>query len=143
MKIGFTCGVWDLLHAGHVIFLSECASECDRLIVGLQTDPTIDRPQKNKPIQSTFERWTQLYFLKGIWSIIPYDTEKDLENIISINDINIRFIDFNYKDTTITAYEMCEMKGIEMKYLNRFHSYSSTELRKRIFNVEKENNVSV
>ena len=129
--IGFTCGAWDLLHAGHIIFLQECAARCDQLIVGLHTDPTIDRPEKNKPIQSTFERWVQLFYVKGISSIIPYDTEHDLTLILASNNIDVRFLGSEYIDKPITGN-----LSVPVEYIDRNHSYSSSELRKRIYDAE-------
>ena len=82
MKIGFTCGAFDLLHAGHVVMLKEAKQNCDYLIVGLQTDPTLDRQEKNKPIQSMYERYIQLQAIKYIDEIIPYDTEKSLLDLL-------------------------------------------------------------
>ena len=77
MKVGFTCSCFDLLHAGHILMLKDAKAQCDKLIVGLQTDPTIDRPEKNKPIQSYEERYIQLEAVKYVDEIIKYDTEED------------------------------------------------------------------
>ena len=88
MKIGFTCSTFDLLHAGHIVMLEESKKHCDYLIVGLQTDPSIDRPKKNKPIQSIVERYIQLKAVKYIDEIIVYTTEKDLLDLLLILPIN-------------------------------------------------------
>ena len=96
--IGFTCGAFDLLHAGHIVMLEESKSYCDHLIVGLQTDPTIDRPEKNKPIQSVYERFVQLNAVKYIDRTIPYDTEESLIDLLKSQHINIRFVGEDYRD---------------------------------------------
>jgi glycerol-3-phosphate cytidylyltransferase len=134
MKVGFVCSAFDLLHPGHVLMLKECKENCDFLIVGLQTNPTHDRPYKNKPIQSIFERYIQLHGCKFVDQIIPYDTEKDLENILGTLDFNVRFIGEEYKCTNkeFTGEYICKMRNIKMFYTKRNHSYSSTELRDRL-----------
>ena len=96
--IGFTCGAFDLLHAGHIVMLEEAKSKCDKLIVGLQTDPSIDRPEKNKPIQSVYERFIQLSAVKYIDQIIPYDTEESLMDLLQSQHIDIRFIGEDYRE---------------------------------------------
>ena len=131
--IGFTCGAFDLLHAGHVHLLNECKEQCDLLYVGLHTDPTIDRPDtKNKPIQSTFERYYQLQAVDSVDAIIPYDTENDLCNILATMDINIRFLGSDYLGKSITGSDVCEERGIQIAFIPRLHTFSSTELRQRI-----------
>jgi glycerol-3-phosphate cytidylyltransferase len=132
MKIGITCSTFDLLHTGHILMLEESKRNCDYLIVCLQTNPTIDRPEKNKPIQSVFERHTQLKAIKYIDEIIVYDTEKDLENIFFSTSANIRFIGEDYKNKDFTAKNICLDRSIEIFYNTRKHSFSSTELRNRI-----------
>lgn len=135
MITGFTCGAFDLLHAGHVVMLQECKKYCDYLIVGLHTDPTIDRPSKNKPIQSILERYIQLAGIRYVDHIIPYDTEKDLCNIFStIQDINVRFVGEEYKDSILTGEDICKLNSISIKYTSRSHTYSSSELRERVCN---------
>lgn len=138
MIIGFTCSAFDLLHAGHIVMLKECRDQCDKLIVGLHTDPSIDRVEKNKPVQSTYERFTQLNGCKYVDTIIPYDTEKDLVNILSIEDINIRFLGVEYKGQKITGDQICIRRNIRLIYTTRFHSYSSTELRGRLINGNRD-----
>ena len=132
--IGITFGSFDLLHAGHVSMLEQCKKQCNWLIVGLQTDPTIDRHTKNKPIQTTFERYVQLNALRSVDEIIPYDTEADLRNMISILNVNKRFIGSEYKGTVLNSEDICITRGIEIVYIDRTHGYSSSELRKRIEN---------
>ena len=129
--IGFTCGTFDLLHTGHVLMLREAKEQCDILIVGWQTDPTIDRKEKAKPTQSIFERWTQLDSIKYVNQIIPYDSEASLLELLNSIPIDIRIIGEEYKNKEFTG------RGLhEVHYNNRQHSYSSTELRARL----RENN---
>ena len=131
--IGFTCSTFDLLHAGHILMLAECKSICDYLIVGLQTDPTIDRPEiKNKPVQSIVERYVQLKAVKFVDEIIVYQTEKDLEDLLMFLPISIRIIGEEYRDKHYTGKEICEQRGIKIYYNERKHSFSTTELRKRV-----------
>jgi glycerol-3-phosphate cytidylyltransferase len=131
-KIGFTCGAFDLFHAGHNVMLKECKEWCDYLIIGLHTDPTIDRPEKNKPIQTVYERYIQLKGCKYVDEIIPYETEKDLENILAIENIHIRFIGQEYSGLRLTGEDICELKGIIFHFNERMHNYSSSELRERL-----------
>ena len=130
--VGFTCSTFDLFHAGHVVMLQEGKSLCDYLVVGLLTDPTIDRPEKNKPVQSVFERYVQLEGCKYIDEIIPYETEKDLEDIFLTYKIDVRFIGEEYKDKEFTAKQLCVDKNVKIHYNKRQHSFSTTNLRKRI-----------
>lgn len=140
MKLGFTCGAWDLLHPGHLHFLKESMSQCDKLIVGLHTNPNIDRKNKNAPVQSVFERYYQLSCCNLTWKeanvmkIIPYDTEEDLENMLAILPINIRFLGSDYDESIIsfTGKKLCEDRNIKIVYIPRLHNYSSSELRKRL-----------
>jgi glycerol-3-phosphate cytidylyltransferase len=128
MTIGFTCGSFDLLHAGHVVMLEEASSKCDYLIVGLQTDPTLDRSDKNKPIQSIYERYVQLNGLKWVDEVIPYDRETCLMDILNTKQIDIRFVGEEYKDKMFTGSHL----PIKIYYTNRQHTFSSTELRGRV-----------
>jgi len=132
MKIGITFSSFDLFHSGHVAMLKEARANCDYMMVGLQTDPTIDRPEKNKPVQSTFERYVQLEGCKYIDQIIPYETEKDLVDILLTYDIDVRFIGEEYKTKQFTGKQLCVDKGIEIYYNKRQHSFSTSGLRKRI-----------
>jgi len=129
---GFTASSFDLFHSGHVAMLKEARANCDYMIVGLQTDPTIDRPEKNKPIQSVFERYVQLEGCKYIDEIIPYESEKDLTDIFLTYGIDVRFIGEEYKDKDFTAKQICVDKNIKIHYNKRQHSFSTTNLRKRI-----------
>tara|TARA_B100002019_G_C21133172_1_gene529324 strand:+ start:72 stop:521 length:450 start_codon:yes stop_codon:yes gene_type:complete len=139
-KIGFTCSTFDLLHAGHVVMLEEAKRHCDYLIVGLQTDPTIDRPGKNTPIQSVVERQIQLAAVKYVNEIVMYATERDLEDLLLTLPINIRIIGEEYKSKSFTGKSICKDRGIKMVYNGRDHSFSSTSLRKRVFEIENANN---
>ncbi len=135
--IGFTCSTFDLLHAGHILMLSECKSICDYLIVGLQTDPTIDRPNvKNKPVQSIVERYVQLSAVKFVDEIIVYDTEKDLEDLLMFLPITLRICGEEYKDKPLTGREICDTRGIKTYYNSRTHRFSSSELRQRTYQSE-------
>ena len=130
---GFTCGAFDLLHPGHVHFIHEARKRCDFLIVGLHTDPTIDRPgSKNKPIQSVFERYLQLDGLSFVDLIVPYDTERDLVNMMATLDIQVRFVGTDYDGKKITGEDICGQRGIEVSYIPRLHDFSSTSLRDRL-----------
>lgn len=137
MKIGFTCSSFDLCHAGHIMMLKEARAQCDYLIVGLQTDPTIDRPDtKNKPIQSVFERFVQLQACKYVDEIVPYSTEKELVDILLSYPINVRILGEEYKDTEFTGFKECRDLGIEIYHNKRNHSFSTTELRQRVVEAE-------
>ena len=127
MKIGFTCGAFDLLHAGHVVMFKEAKQNCEYLIVGLQTDPSIDRQEKNQPVQSVYERYMQLQAIKYIDEIIPYDTEQSLIDLLESTQIHVRFIGEDWVDKHFTG------KGLhEIFYTNRQHSFSSSGLRRLI-----------
>ena len=110
--IGFTCGAFDLFHAGHNIMLRECKAKCDFLIVGLHTDPTIDRPNKNKPIQTIYERYVQLKNCKWVDDVIPYDTEEDLKNLLATVPINTRFLGEDYLGANVTGFDICSQLNI-------------------------------
>tara|TARA_B100000212_G_C27127540_1_gene427657 strand:- start:13 stop:411 length:399 start_codon:yes stop_codon:yes gene_type:complete len=128
MRIGFTCGAFDLLHAGHIVMLRQAKANCDHLWVGLQTDPSIDRDSKNKPVQSIYERFIQLSGLRFVDKIIPYDTENSLLDILKTEPIDVRFLGEDYRDQAFTGDSL----GIEVFYTDRKHSFSSSELRQRI-----------
>lgn len=132
MKIGFTCSAFDLLHAGHVVMLKECKQNCDYLIAGLQVDPSKDRPEKNKPVQSVYERYIQLKGCQYVDEIIPYESEQDLLNLLSIENIDIRFLGEEYKYKRYTGEDICKKRNIQIFYNTREHNYSSSELRGRL-----------
>lgn len=134
MKIGFTASAFDLLHSGHVSMLREAKSVCDYLICGIQVDPTIDRPTKNKPVQTIVERYAQLAAVKYVDEIIPYCTEADLLDIINMYPINVRIIGEEYKTQEFTGKERCRELGIDIHYNKRNHRFSSSGLRKRVSN---------
>lgn len=136
-KIGITCSTFDLFHAGHVKMLEEAKKECEYLIVALQTDPSIDRPDsKNPPVQSLVERYIQLKACKHVDEIVPYQTEKDLEDIFSSFDLDCRILGVEYNELDFTGKATCISRGIEIIYNKRDHSFSSTELRRRIWELE-------
>ena len=132
MNTGMTFSSFDLFHSGHVAMLKEARQNCDFLIVGVQTDPTIDRPEKNQPIQSVFERYVQLEGCKYVDQIIPYATEQDLIDILLTYQICTRFIGEEYRTKEYTGKQLCIDNGIEIYYNKRQHSFSTSELRKRI-----------
>ena len=132
MKIGITFSSFDLYHTGHALMLKECKENCDYLIVGLLSDPTIDRLYKNKPIQSLFERYELLKSIKYVNEIVPYSTEKELEQILLSYSIDIRFIGEDYINKDFTGKDICIDKNIEIFFNSRKHEFSSTELRKRV-----------
>lgn len=132
MKVGFVCSSFDLLHAGHVQMLREAREHCDYLICGLQTDPTIDRPAKNQPVQTIVERYTQLKGIKYVDEIIPYATEADLEDILSMYHIDIRILGEEYRERDFTGKDTCEKRDIQLYFNKRDHRFSSSDLRKRV-----------
>ena len=136
ITIGITCSTFDLLHSGHIIMLEECKKYCDYLICALQVDPTIDRPIKNKPIQSIVERYIQLDAVQHVNKIIPYSTEEELITILSSLDLDVRIIGEEYKDTDFTGKDVCIKRGIKIVYNKRDHDFSTTSLRQRIYEQE-------
>lgn len=136
--IGITFSCFDLLHAGHVRMLAEARAQCDYLIVGLQTDPTIDRPEKNKPTQTVVERYIQLKGCRYVDEIIPYTTEKDLEDILQLYSIDVRIVGSEYKDKDFTGRDYCDENNIVLYFNERRHRFSSTNLRKEIYRMEKQ-----
>lgn len=139
-RIGITFGCFDLLHSGHCLMLEEAKSDCDVLIVGLQSDPTIDRPDsKNKPIQTMYERFIHLMSISGVDMIVPYQTEAEIEEILSTLPINVRYIGEDYVGKPFTGKQLCEDLGIEIIYTSRKHNFSTTQLRKRVKEAETKN----
>ena len=129
MKIGFTCSCFDLLHAGHILMLKDAKEQCDKLIVGLQTDPSIDRPlTKNKPIQSLRERKIQLEAVRYVDDIFVYETESDLIDLLKLVKPNVRILGSDYKDEKFTGDDL----NIPIYYHERNHNYSSTNIRKKL-----------
>jgi glycerol-3-phosphate cytidylyltransferase len=140
MKVGFTCSTFDLLHAGHVSMLQEAKTQCDYLIVGLQNDPTLDRATKNKPIQSIIERQMQLRGNKYVDEIWVYNTEKDLEDLLLTLPLDVRILGVEYEGKEFTGREICHKRNIGLYFNGRDHSFSSSSLRKRVYEAEKEKN---
>lgn len=136
LRVGFTCSAFDLCHAGHISMFEEAKTKCDWLIVGLQNDPTLDRPSKNKPVQSIVERFIQLSAVKYVDQIIPYNTEKDLEDLLLMLPIDVRILGDEYKDKDFTGKSICVARGIEIYFNGRDHSFSTTDLRRRVFQAE-------
>lgn len=130
--VGITFSTFDFFHAGHVKMLEEAKTVCDYLIVGLQLDPSLDRKEKNKPVQSVIERYIQVSSCKFVNEVVPYVTEKDLDEILRSFKIDIRIIGEEYQDKEFTGKAYCEQKGIDIYYNSRDHEYSSSGIRKRI-----------
>jgi len=139
MKVGITFSTFDLLHAGHVQMLREAKEQCDYLICGLQMDPSIDRPEKNKPVQTVVERYTQLNAVSYVDEIIPYVHESDVEDILQMYHIDVRILGEEYKEKDFTGKDICKKRGIQLYFNKRDHRFSSSDLRKRV--AERQNNV--
>jgi len=138
LKIGITFSTFDLLHAGHIAMLSEAKNHCDYLIAGLQTDPTLDRSNKNSPIQTVVERQIQLGCNRFVDEIVVYQTEKDLQDILLTLPIDVRILGIEYKDKTFTGDDICVKRDIELIFNGRDHSFSSSNLRKRVAETENK-----
>ena len=138
MKVGITFSAFDLLHAGHVKMLEDAKRECDYLICALQTDPTIDRPEKNRPVQSVVERYIQLKGCKYVDEIVPYATEQDLEDVLRSFKIDVRIIGDEYASKQFTGRQYCEEKGIDLYFNKREHRFSSSALRTHVKLVESK-----
>jgi glycerol-3-phosphate cytidylyltransferase len=138
-KIGIVFSTFDLLHAGHIAMLAEVKNHCDYLIAGLQTDPTIDRPDsKNPPVQSIVERQITLSATRYVDEIVVYQTEKDLEDILLTLPIDVRILGVEYQNQEFTGRDICYDRGIEIVFNSRDHSFSSSSLRKRVVQAEVE-----
>jgi glycerol-3-phosphate cytidylyltransferase len=136
-KIGITFSTFDMLHAGHIAMLSEAKNHCDYLIAGLQTDPTIDRPDtKNKPIQSIVERQIQLAACRYVDEVVVYQTEQDLIDLLLILPLDVRVLGVEYEHTDFTGKAECFVRDIELVFNRRDHSFSSSSLRKRVAHSE-------
>ena len=136
--VGITFSTFDLLHAGHIAMLREAKEHCDYLICGLQVDPSVDRPEKNSPVQTLVERWTQLQAVKYVDEIIPYQTEKDLEDILQLFNLDVKIMGPEYKEQDFTGKAICIQRGIDIYYNKRDHRFSSTDLRKRVHISEQD-----
>ena len=138
LKIGITFSTFDLLHAGHIAMLSEAKNHCDYLIAGLQTDPTIDRPDtKNHPVQSIVERQIQLNACRFVDEVVVYQTERDLVDLLLILPVDVRILGVEYENKDFTGRDECRERGIEIVYNGRDHSFSSSSLRKRVAEAQK------
>lgn len=140
MKIGFTCSTFDLLHAGHIAMLREAKQQCDYLIAGLQIDPSIDRPEKNRPIQTIVERQAQLDAVKYVDEILVYRTEDDLRDILNMYPIDVRILGVEYKDKDFTGKDECKRRGIALYFNKRDHRFSSSGLRNLVTSIENNKN---
>ncbi len=137
LVIGITFSTFDLFHAGHIAMLSEAKNHCDYLIVGLQTDPSIDRPDsKNPPVQSIVERQIQVSACRFVDEIVVYQTEKDLEDILLTLPIDVRILGVEYADKEFTGRNICHERGIKLIFNSRDHSFSSSNLRERVWRAE-------
>ena len=138
-KIGITFSTFDMLHAGHIAMLAEAKNHCDYLIAGLQTDPTIDRPDtKNKPVQSIVERQIQLSATRYVDEVVVYQTEQDLIDLLLILPVDVRILGVEYQQRDFTGRQQCQERGIELIFNGRDHSFSSSSLRKRVVAAETE-----
>ena len=138
LRIGFTASQFDMLHAGHVAMLSEARNHCDYLIAGLQNNASWDRPEKNAPIQSIVERQIQLAATRYVDEIVVYNTEKDLEDILLTLPIDIRILGVEYQDKEFTGKDICNKRNIKLIFNSRDHSFSSSSLRKRVVEAERQ-----
>jgi len=134
--VGFTCGAFDLMHAGHMIMLEDARSVCDKLIVGVQSDPSIDRMSKARPVQSFEERIIMVEGCKYVDEVILYHTEEDLMEILRDLEPDIRILGSNYKNKYFTGQDL----PIEIYYHNREHGWSSSGLRERVYYAERLQN---
>ncbi len=136
-KIGITFSTFDMLHAGHIAMLAEAKNHCDYLICGLQTDPTIDRPDtKNRPVQSIVERQIQLAACRYVDEVVVYQTEQDLVDLLLILPLDVRILGVEYQDKEFSGQHECYQRNIEIIFNGRDHSFSSSSLRKRVVEAE-------
>ena len=140
MRIGLTASTFDLLHAGHVAMLREAKSQCDYLIAALQVDPSLDRSEKNPPVQTIVERQAQLHAVKYVNEVIVYCTERDLLDIINMDPIYVRILGEEYRLKDFTGKDECRNRGIQIYFNKRDHRFSSSDLRKRVCDVPSERN---
>ena len=140
MRIGLTASTFDLLHAGHVSMLREAKSQCDYLIAALQVDPSLDRSDKNPPVQTIVERQAQLHAVKYVDEVIVYCTERDLLDIINMYPIDIRILGEEYRLKDFTGKDECRNRGIQIYFNKRDHRFSSSDFRNRVCDVPSERN---
>lgn len=131
-RVGIVFSAFDLLHAGHVCMLREAKEQCDYLICGLHLDPSVDRPEKNSPIQTIVERYTQLKGVRYVDEIIPYSSEKDVEDILTMYRIDVRILGEEYREKDFTGKDICKKRGIALYFNKRDHRFSSADLRSRV-----------
>lgn len=132
MRVGFTASTFDLLHAGHVAMLREAKEQCDYLICALQVDPSVDRAEKNKPIQTLVERYIQLSGVKYVDEIVCYQTEEDLKDILELYDIHVKIMGEEYRNKDFTGKDICKRRGIQLYFNKRDHRFSTSDLRRRV-----------
>lgn len=130
--VGIVFSTFDLLHAGHIGMLREAKDHCDYLICGLQADPSVDRPEKNRPVQTLVERYAQLNAVKFVDEIVPYQTESDVVDILELFDLDIRFLGEEYREKEFTGKDVCRKRGIQLYFNKRDHRFSSSDLRRRV-----------
>ena len=138
MRVGLTASTFDLLHAGHIEMLREAKDQCDYLIACLQIDPSIDRKEKNSPVQTIVERYTQLEAVKYVDEIIPYLYESDLEDILQLRDVQIRVLGVEYRDKEFTGRDICKQRDIQLHFNKRDHRFSTSGLRERVTNAKNK-----
>jgi glycerol-3-phosphate cytidylyltransferase len=141
MRVGFTASTFDLLHAGHVAMLREAKEQCDYLICALQVDPSVDRAEKNKPIQTLVERYIQLSGVKYVDEIVCYQTEEDLKDILELYDIHIKIMGEEYRNKDFTGKDICKRRGIQLYFNKRDHRFSTSDLRRRV--AERESTLGI
>ena len=138
-RIGITASAFDLLHAGHITMLREAKSQCDYLICALHVDPSLDRKEKNRPIQNVVERYTQLSAVKYVDEVVPYLYEHELKDILEMYNPDVRILGEEYKDLDFTGRDVCDKLGIELYFNGRNHRFASSELRARIYDRQTTN----
>lgn len=136
--VGFTCSTFDLFHAGHVVMLEEAKRQCDYLIAAIQTDPTLDRSTKNSPVQSIVERQIQVKACRYVDEVIIYSTEKELEDLFRTLPIDVRILGMEYESKDFTGKQVCMDRGIKFYFNTRDHSFSSSDLRSRVYEAERQ-----
>ena len=137
-RVGITCSTFDLLHSGHVAMLREAKTQCDYLICALQNDPSIDRPEKNQPVQNIVERQAQLAAIRYVDEILVYNTEKELLDILGMYQIDVKIMGEEYRDLEFTGKDLCRQRDIEFYFNKRDHRCSTSDLRKRVVISENE-----
>jgi glycerol-3-phosphate cytidylyltransferase len=136
-RIGITFSTFDLFHSGHIAMLAEAKNHCDYLIAGLQTDPTLDRPDtKNPPVQSIVERQIQLAACRYVDEVVVYQTEQDLVDLLLILPLDVRVLGVEYQGRHFSGQDECAKREIDLVFNGRDHSFSSSSLRKRVVQAE-------